>query len=65
MKVIIAAFLLITASPLLAQLAKTSSLVDADEGVLAPPGFKVSVVTSEPMIAKSSAMCFTHARRFS
>lgn len=57
MKVTIAAFLLITASPLLAQSAKTSSLVEAGEGVLAPPDFKVSLVASEPMIANPAAMC--------
>lgn len=57
MKVTIATFLLITASPLLAQSAKTSSLVEAGEGVLAPPDFKVSIVASEPMIANPAAMC--------
>jgi putative membrane-bound dehydrogenase-like protein len=53
----IAAFLLLTASPLLAQSVKTSSLVEAGEGVLAPPDFKVSLVASEPMIANPAAMC--------
>ena len=44
-------------SPFHAQAAKSSPLVPAGEGVLAPPDFKVSLVASEPVIANPAAMC--------